>query len=84
MFEKKGKLMANKYGVSMGGRIINTNKVKSIKCNCEICGWAKMLHSGSIYCQYYKKNDPAMDKCKRYYEKEYTPTKGEFKQPKTR
>lgn len=62
--------------------IINTNKAKAIKCDCAICGWAKKAY-GHIYCNYYKQNDPAKDKCNRYYAREYKPTKGEYKKTRT-
>lgn len=56
-------------GTSMNGHIINTNKVKAIKCNCSNCGWSHKTRYKDIYCDYFKKNNPQKDKCKRYYKR---------------
>lgn len=63
----------NKTGVSCNGHIENTNKVKAVECNCSTCHWSKITHYGDVYCNYYKKNNPEIKKCKRYSEKLWDP-----------
>lgn len=50
-----------KTGISMGSGIVNTNKVKPIKCNCNKC-----IHSTNKQCDIYGYN-PNKKMCKRYY-----------------
>lgn len=49
-----------KTGTSMGGSLINTNKVKSIKCNCNVC-----CHHSKDTCEIYGYK-PSKNNCIRY------------------
>ena len=60
-----------KTGTAMS-RIINTNNIKSVKCNCRQCYHSKVINTYGIkelYCKYYDTLNPQKKKCKRYYDK---------------
>ena len=64
--------MSKNTGVSMGGLIINTNKVKSIKCDCRLCFHSTRITIKSSkksyrYCKYYDIVKPNKKQCARYY-----------------
>ena len=71
---------ANKWGVLMSkgrtgastSKIVNTNKVRSIKCDCRLCFHSERITVKSTkksyrYCRYYDLIKPNKSKCARYY-----------------
>lgn len=60
-----------KTGTSMQGSIVNTRRVKSVKCECRCCFHAEKLRSkiggNTWYCKYYDQINPSKTSCARYY-----------------
>lgn len=48
------------------GRIVNTNNVSRIKCNCRNC-FHSVWKNKTLYCEYYDLVKPHKTKCARFY-----------------
>jgi queuine/archaeosine tRNA-ribosyltransferase len=61
-----------KTGTSMGSKLINTRKVKPIKCDCRVCFHSERITLRELkksyrYCKYYDIIKPNKTQCARFY-----------------